>query len=189
MEFFDLIEKRHSVRSFRDEPVPRELLDRMMHAASLAPSSFNEQPWHFHVLQGESRKRLAETMSQSTSYLEEYLLLRGMEMNDFTLNWYSEFGGAPVAIAVTMPVTDDEFVRLNRYLSVGAAIEHVLLAATDLGLAACNVTFSWWVRQELAELMGVPEDRYIVAVIVVGYPDDQPQLAPPHDPDIVHYLD
>jgi nitroreductase len=189
VEFFDVVEQRHSMRSFRDTPVPRELIERAMYAASRAPSAYNEQPWVFYVLEGQPRKAIAETMAQSTSYLEEYLHMRGMEMTDHILSWYSELGGAPVVIAIATPFTDDEFVRLNRYLSVGAAIENLLLAATDLGLAACNITFSWWVRQEIAELIDVPTDHYIVAMVALGYPDDQPPLAPPHRDDVAHYLD
>lgn len=50
MEFFEVLRKRRSVRRFQDKPVPRELVERLLEAAFLSPSSFNKRPWHFIVV-------------------------------------------------------------------------------------------------------------------------------------------
>lgn len=189
MDLFEAFEKRHSVRSFSSEPVPQDLLDKLIYAASLAPSSLNEQPWRFYLARGESRTKLGHIMAQSTSYLEEYLKVLGREMDDHVAQWYSELGGAPVVIACTMPRAADDFSRLNKHLAIGAAIEHILLAAADEGLGACMVTFSFWVRDDIGNALGISDDRVIVALVVLGYPSEEPPLSPPKRHDVGVYLD
>jgi len=189
MELFDAIAARHSIRSYRSDPVPMELIERLIHAAAHAPSALNEQPWSFYVATGPTRAQLGEIMFQSTHYLEEYLTVLGHTATPEHLGWYAELGGAPVVIACTMPRTDDEFLLMNKYLSVGGAVENLLLAATDLGLGTCAVTFSFWVRDEIGKLLGVPDDQMIVSLVVLGYPTDQPPVAPPHRSDVAVYLD
>ena len=65
------------------------------------------------------------------------------------MKWYSFLGEAPVVIGVTTPEIEGDFNLLNKYISVGCAIENLLLALADVGLGACNITFSYWVRDEL----------------------------------------
>jgi len=189
LELLDAIAQRHSIRSFRSDPVPRELIERLVHAAAHAPSALNEQPWKFYVVTGATRAKLSELMFQSTHYLEEYLAVLGHTATPEQMRWYAELGGAPVVIACTMPRTDDDFLLMNKYLSVGGAIENLLLAATDFGLGTCQVTFSFWVRDEIGKLLEVPDDRMIVSLVVLGYPTDTPPVAPPHKTDVAVYFD
>lgn len=189
MDLFETFENRHSIRSYRPDPVPADLVAKVLAAASLAPSALNEQPWQFYVVSGETRRRVGELMSQSTHYLEDFLTVLGHQATPEHLKWYSELGGAPVIIVCTMPRVDDEFLLMNKYLSVGGAVENLLLAATGLGLGTCAVTFSFWVRDEIGRLLGVPEDRMIVSMVTLGYPTDQPPIAPPHRADVAVYLD
>lgn len=189
MDVFETFERRHSVRSFRPDPVPTEMLERIIRAASLAPSAMNEQPWRFYVTTGETRRQVGEAMAHGTTHLEEFIDVMGPELHAQAVQWYSELGNAPVVIACTMPKTEDEFWGLNTHLSIGAAIENILLAATGQGLGACNITFSFYVRDELAKTLDIPEDRTIVAIVAVGYPDEAQPEPPAHRFDVAVFLD
>jgi len=189
MELFEAIEKRRSVRAFRPDPVPQELLERLVRAAAQAPSSMNEQPWRFVVASGQARQAVGEIMAQSTGYLEEYMKLVGHEVTDEVLRWYSELGGAPTVVACTMPRADDEFARLNKLLAVGAAVQNLLLAATEEGLGSCSITFSYWVNDQIAEALGVPDEHMIVCMIVLGFPVSLDEQGPPKLTDVATYLD
>ncbi len=189
MDLFEAIEQRHSVRAFKPDPVPREMIERLIAAAAAAPSAMNEQPWRFYVTTGETRTRVGEIMARGTTHLEEFIDVIGPEHHAKAVEWYSELGHAPVVIVCTMPRVDDEFWRLNKHLSIGAAIENILLAATALGLGACNITFSFYVRDELFEALGVPEDRTMVAIIAVGYAEDEQPAPPSREADVAVYLD
>lgn len=188
MDFDRVLRERHSVRAYSSREVPHDVLERVLDAASFAPSSFNEQPWRFFVATGETRTRVGEIMAQSTVYLEDYMEVLGPEGYERATKWYTDLGGCPVVVAVSMTVAEDTLTHLNRMLSVGAAVQNVLLAVTNEGLGACSITFSFWLRDELSRELGVPEDREIVALIAMGYPAEQP-LAPPHSHDIAVFRD
>jgi nitroreductase len=189
MEFWDVLENRHSARDFSDQPLTRDTVERIIHAAGMAPSAMNSQPWRFHVAAGGARQRVGAVMAQATAHLEEYMSLIGPDHYEMAVKWYSELGGAPVVIGVSMAPAQDDFEYTNTLLSIGAAVENLLLAATAEGLAACNVTFLKWLGAGLEEVFGIHEGRHIVAVIALGHPGETPPPAPPKNPDISDWLD
>jgi len=177
MDFWEVVEKRHSVREFEPRAVERAHVERILRAASLAPSPKNSQPWRFHVATGQARAEVGEVMAQTTVHLTEYLETVGPEFFEAIARWYSTLGDAPVAIGVSMEACESDFDRVDELMSMGAALENLLLAATAEGLAACVVTFSRWVCDELKTALGVDSDREFVSLVVVGYP-----LSPQHGP-------
>lgn len=189
MEFFDVVGARHSRRDFLTDAVPRETIERILAAAAQAPSSANEQPWTFYVATGASRLALGQTIAQSTVHLSEYMEVLGPKRYEDAVRWYSSLGDAPVLIAITVPEPDDDFTALNRHLSVGASLENLLLAATAEGLGACNITFSYWVKDEMAEFMGLEPGSSIVTIVALGWPSDVPSAAPQKRDDIAVWLD
>ncbi len=190
MEFWDTITKRRSVREFSPRPVDREVIEKLLYAAIAAPSSMNSQPCRFHVCTGKSRIELGEIVSQATVHLIEYIDVLGQERYEEAVGWFSSFGEAPVVVGVSAPysASESESDVFNKLLSVGAAVENLMLAATAEGLGTCCVTFAWWVRDELAELFGIGDDRKVVSLIVLGHPGDTAPVAPPKREDVVDWL-
>ncbi|PKQ15474.1 MAG: hypothetical protein CVT67_09155 [Actinobacteria bacterium HGW-Actinobacteria-7] len=189
MDFWQVVESRHSVRDFSNEPLARESIERVLHAASLAPSVRNSQPWRFHVATGVSRVRVGAVIAQTTAHIAEYMSVLGPELYELTLKWFSELGGAPAVIGVSIVPAEDELESINTLLSTGTAIENLLLAATAEGLAACNITFLKWVTADLESALQVSADRRIIAVIAVGHPGELPGTFPPKNVDIADWLD
>ncbi len=189
MEFWETVTARNSIRDFDDRSVERDAIERVIQAARLAPSSVNEQPWRFVVTQGDSRNALGAIVSQSTVHLSEYMDVLGPERYEAAVAWYSSLGNAPVLIAVAAPCSSVEFEAMNRHLSVGAAIENLLLAATSEGLGACNVTFSYWVRDDMSAVLGLTDAEEVVSIIALGHPSDVPPASPPVKPDDTVWLD
>lgn len=189
MDFWNVIESRSSVRDFRSDPVPREVLERVVRAAGLAPSSFNSQPWRYHVTSGEARQRVGEILAQGTVHLTEYMDVLGPQHYEDAVAWYSSLGDAPVAIGVSMPDHSSGLELTNKLLSMGASMENLMLAAAAEGLATCTITFSWWVRDELSRFFGLEDQREIVSIIALGYASDVPPIAPPKNGDIADWLD
>lgn len=184
MEFYDVVRARRSVRGFRPDPLSREGLERMIASARLAPSSMNEQPWRFFVASGEKRRELGRIVAQATIHLSEYMDILGPRGYEAAAEWYSSLGGAPTLIAVTSPLSTDTLTSRNRHISVGAAMENLLLAAYDEGWAACNITYSHWVEDELAAAIGLPDGWGILTLVAVGLPGDalpKPQERRPDD--------
>lgn len=188
MELWDAIRARHSYRRFRELPVPNEAIATLVEAVAQAPSSMNSQPWRLHIASGAARDRVAEVMALTTVHLQEYVDVLGPELVEEAAEFYTDLGNAPVVIALSVPSTGDELDRINMHVSSGCAIENLMLAATEAGLGTCNITFGFWVRDQLREVFGLPQDRVILAMVLVGYPDEEP-VAPEHRLDIAEYLE
>lgn len=189
MDVYSAIENRHSMRDFKADPVAREVVERLLHAASLAPSAMNEQPWEFYCCRGKSRSELGKIIAQTTVHLSEYMEMLGPKRYEDAVQWYSSLGNAPVLVAVACIKPADDFAALNRHVSVGCALQNFLLAATAEGLAACNITFSMWVKDEMAELLGVPQDMEVISVMAIGHPAEVPPALPEKRSDIAVWLD
>ena len=170
LDVYDAIAARRSVRQFRPAPVDPAVLERVLKAASMAPSAKDEQPWRFHVAVGNTRLELGGILSQTTAYLGEYVETLGPEEYDRAVAWFSSLGDAPVLAVVTAPESEDEMTATNRMLSVGAALENLLLAATAEGLGACPFTFSYWVKGELSKKLSLPEGWSVACVVALGWP-------------------
>ena len=189
MDALETMRARHSYRAYTDEPVDRETLEVLIEAARLAPSPMNSQPWRFHVATGETRRKIDEVMSNTTVYLEEYMAVMGAaDRAAAVAGFASNLGNAPVVIAVSVPRPTDGMSSIDMYVAAGAAIENLLLEATEQGLATVNVTFSFWMRDKLAEILGLSEDREIVSLIAVGHAAHAP-VAPPHNADVATWHD
>ncbi len=189
MEFWKVVEDRHSIRDYRDTPVDRETLERLLGAAALAPSGENLQPWRYHVATGVLREEIGAIMAQATVHFSEYLEMKDPEDREVLVKWFSSLGDAPVVIGVSVADADSEMGRLTNLLSVGASIQNLLLAATAEGLGTCNITFGWWMRDELASAFNVGSGRSIVSIVTVGYPSDVPPVAPEHEADIADWYE
>ncbi|MDH4139129.1 MAG: nitroreductase [Coriobacteriia bacterium] len=188
MELFDALNKRHSLRAFKTDPVSREKLDKLMEAASLAPSSMNEQPWRFFISTGESRREIGEILARNTAHVQEYLDVMGIKAEEHAERWFAELGDAPVVIACAVPRGDDDFALLNKHLAMGCAIQNIMLAATDIGVAVCPITFAYWVRDDLGEALGIPDDLDVVLILAVGFPAAEPKTTA-RNKDIAVYRD
>lgn len=152
-----LIARRVSCRDFKPDPVPEEHLKQILEAARLAPSACNAQPWRFAVVRdGELRRRIVEEG-----------FLPGAKMT-----WALE---APVHVVLGM---ERSLVahRLGPAISgvdypwvdIGIAGEHLVLAATELGLGTCWI--GWIKPRVIGKIVGWPAAVQPVAVIPVGYP-------------------
>jgi nitroreductase len=187
MELYEAIRGRRSVRDFDETEVAQPILERLITAAGQAPSAYNSQPWHFDVATGATRDAICEITALSTVHLQEYLDTLGPNELSYAERFFAGLGGAPVVVVVTLPVVEDELARINAYMSVGAAVQNLMLAAYAEGLACCNLTFAFWVRDKLAALLDVGDDREIVSLVIVGHPKSEPR-DPGRRSDIATYL-
>jgi nitroreductase len=146
-----------SCRAYEPDPIPQEHLTQILEAARLAPSACNKQPWRFAVVRDASlRRRIVEEG-----------FLPGIKMD-----WALE---APVHIAIGMQ-TSFLTHRLGASISgvnypwvdVGIAGEHLVLAATELGLGTCWI--GWIKPRSVAKIVDWPRSVKPVAIITVGYP-------------------
>ncbi len=151
MIFLEICKKRFSVRSFQNRAVSQEDLNYLLEAARFAPSAVNFQPWHFIIVQNEEKKIVIQDC--------------------YHRDW---FRSAPMYIVVcadhqqawVRKLDDKHFSDID----VAIAVEHICLAATEIGLGTC------WVcnfdATKLRDTLQLPDYIEPVAILPVGYPDE-----------------
>ncbi|MFC1463334.1 MAG: nitroreductase family protein [Candidatus Brachytrichaceae bacterium NZ_4S206] len=177
----DAIARRRMIRRYTDRPVPRDVVVALLEAATRAPSPHNRQPWRFAVLTGDARARLAAAMG---ARLREDLARDGVApeliARDVSRS-YQRIMSAPVCILACMTLRDmdaypdDRRNAAERWMAgqaVAAAIQNILLAATDLGLGACWMCAPLFCPETVVQTLGLPEDWQPQALITLGYPAD-----------------
>ena len=180
MELMEAITTRRSVRRYRNDPVPRNILEEVLEAACWAPSADNVQPWYFVALTKKGdiermRSTLERVSEELRPHLEE-IFPRHPHVVGETTAFLRNLGGAPVYVLVFMQQIYDEKRHPPMLESVSAAIQNLLLAAHERGLGTCwvNALTSLGYGNALRETFA-PNKGNFVGVISLGYPDQKPR--------------
>jgi nitroreductase len=164
MEFSEVIERRRSIRKYKKIPISREKIEKILEAGRKAPSAFNTQPWHFIVVKDEELKRqLADPQSWAAD-APVMIVVLGLEFPNISDVYYPQY----------LDSINEYHENKEYLLDVGIAFEHVILAATDQGLATCWMRFSWDRNSELKKLLGFPDKYRVIARTPLGYADEGP---------------
>lgn len=150
METWDAITARRQVRSFTDQPVKPEDLDRILEAGRRAPSAANRQWWDFVVVTDKAQQQELSKVWQGAAFT----------------------AGAAATIALVAPIPEDARGERMIHFDLGQAAMQMLIAAAGLGIGTGLASAT---DQDLARrVLGLPEDRALAFVIGVGYPADRP---------------
>jgi nitroreductase len=177
METLDAIAARRSIRRFRDEPVPRELLGRILEATCQAPSGKNRQPWRFVVVEGEDdRTEMIRVLREGIEAARE----AGWDLGS-SENTASIMEQAPVTVFFFNAMNTDEDEGESPFSvvdvqSIGGAIQTMLLAAEDLGLGTLWICDVFYAYDGLRKWLGRTDQ--MVAAVSLGYADEAPDARP-----------
>jgi len=158
--FIELARKRCSTRKYTRDPVGRDIVDRCLEAARLAPSACNSQPWSFVVADREPiRSRLGRTAFSGV----------------YSSNIFA--AEAPVLIAVVAGRSSclaalGGWLRRVPYslLDIGIACEHLVLQAAAEGVGTCWL--GWFNEGAVRKALGLPRGTHVPIIISMGYPAD-----------------
>lgn len=199
MEFEDLIKARRSIRGYKPDPVPREVIAEILEVARWAPSSMNTQPWHVHVLTGTAldRVRAGNTRNMLAGVpprrdfpmKEAYEGLHRRRQIDVAVQLFEAMGvarddkagrsdwvlrgfrqfDAPVSLVLTY----DKYLEpaaISQF-DLGAFAHAIVLAAWERGLG-CVINGQGIMQSSVVrEHAGIPDDQSIMICIAMGYPD------------------
>ncbi len=170
MDALEDIFTRHSISKVKPDPVPRELIEKLLAAAVQAPNHFRVRPWRFIVLTGEARQRLGDAMAEAHKR-------RHPESTEAELNVERARPlRAPVLIAIGVDKpAEPKVVEIENICAAAAAAENILLAANALGLGAMWRTGHAATEPEVKCFLGLEPDQHLIAFIYVGYPEPLPE--------------
>jgi len=143
MDIFEAIKERRSIRRYRTDAVPQELLQQVLEAARVAPSAANRQAWKFVVVTDAATRQELVPACRSQQFV----------------------GQAPVVIAACAT----EAGRKWNQVDLAIAIDHMTLAAHGLGLGTCWI--GAFEEEAVRGILGIPEGVSVVVLLTLGYAD------------------
>lgn len=148
MDVIEAIKKRCSVRAYEDKDVEDEKLQTLLECARLAPSASNLQEWRFIVVRDRKMRSSLARASRNQSFV----------------------GQAPVILVCCAESGDHTMTcgEKSYPIDVAIAIDHITLAALELGLGTCWIGAFY--ADKVRELLGIPESVPIVSLLTLGYP-------------------
>lgn len=153
MDFYEVIRTRRSIRSYKPDPIPNDVLMRILEAARIAPSGSNRQPWKFILVKNEELKKKLAAACHNQMFIAEAPVV--VVACGYNIHWNrGEYMG-----------------DLSMLVDVSIAFTHLILAARAEGLGTCWIgSFS---NDKVKKLLGIPEDVNVVAITPLGYPKDE----------------
>jgi coenzyme F420-0:L-glutamate ligase/coenzyme F420-1:gamma-L-glutamate ligase len=175
------LEARRSIRAFTAEPVDAAQLDDLVAAACIAPAPHHSRPWRFATIVGADAK-LALAAGMGDRWRAD-LAADGVStarIDELIAASHRKLTGAPALVVACLTwdgldrYPDEERRRAEwgmALLSLGAAVENLMLAAADRGLASCWVAAPIFCPTEARDALDLPEDWQPQALVMVGHPD------------------
>lgn len=154
MQIFEGIDKRRSIRSYKDQSVEKEKLDKLIEAARLAPTAGNRQKFRLVIVNyGEKdlKKKLAVACNNQ------------------------QFVGTASNIIVGVSEPDYKWHQVDTAI----VLEHIVLEAIELDLGTCWI--GAFQEDAIKEILKIPEDKKVVALLIIGYPAESPSNKPRKD--------
>lgn len=191
MKNLDFIYNRHSVRKFIEDDIPMEDLNKILEAATYCASAKNVQNWHFVIVRNKQKtEEMANAIEQKNASIAIKLQDEHTKIS-FTkfVRFATLFRNAPVTILVYAssftPTGLEELKEVGEYeeeinhilqmspqmQSIGALIQNLLLAATELGYGGCWMTSGNYAAKEISDVIDFKKEGFSLAAIVpIGVP-------------------
>ena len=197
MDVIDAINNRRSIRGFKKDPVPREVIQKVLEAAVRTPSGMNTQPWEFVVAGGKVLDEIREECDRlfnegafptNDMLRKPYEGIYRQRQVDLAMQIFKIIGisredkearrlwmlrgfrffDAPCQIVIC---ADKELQYHLDMLGLGALCQTICLAAMEYGLGTCIADQGIMYDQVWRKYTGIPESKRLVAGITIGYPD------------------
>ena len=179
---FDALYSQRAIRYFKPDPVPDELIHKLIEAASKAPSGGNRQGWKFLVIRDQATKDVIgdyyekgwEAAYGTDNPNPPPIQSHVRRSADYLARHMAE---SPVLIMACIE-HDGGPSTMGRGSSVFPAVQNLLLAARALGLGSCLTSLHKRYEDEIKELLDIPENVETAALLPVGFPADNARYGP-----------
>ena len=172
MELKETIKNRRSIRKYKNSKISKEIIDDLIDCARLAPSAKNRQPWKFVIVTDTIKNKIADIMLEKKNNEKINLERQIYNANSSVKATAKIMKEAPILILVLKEYENNWIIGDS--LSIGGAIEHICLRATDLGLGSLWIRDIVYTQKDIAKLIGY-ENMELISAISIGYPDENPK--------------
>ena len=182
----DTIAARRSIRKFKNTPVPRHIIEKIIKTGALAPSSKNRQPWHFVVTTGKAKDEALAAMEQGLHReAQQPFLPESAQYIAGAWNTLVIMRQAPVIIFVVNPLgldlltpqnAENRVFEICNAQSIGAAVKNMSLAAVENGLGSLWICDIYFAYRELCAWLNCGGE--LAAAFALGYAGEAPMPRP-----------
>ncbi len=184
----DVIRTRRTIRDFDDRPVPREMLDQIVEAATWAPNHRHTEPWRFKILEkdGDARKKVAElTYEWTWNYVKNPNPERRASSSAAARD---EVMDVPILMLVYSIPGNNEEVTEENFSATCCAAQNMMLMAHAIGLAVGWSTGRVCKNEEVHKAIGAEPDWAVVGAFFIGFPMTQPEAERRRMSEVCTYL-
>jgi nitroreductase len=153
--FINFLKRLRAVRQYRPDPIPQEIVDKVLEVARWSGSASNRQPWEFVVIRNKETLRVLSKLEGFAAHL----------------------AGAAVGIVLVMAGEGGRFE--HETYDEGRLSERIMLAASAYGVGS---SIGWFRRSGMTDakaVLGIPQERLVRTAISMGYPDEEARRARP----------
>jgi nitroreductase len=184
-DLYELMVSRKSIRKYKPDPIPKDVLNRVLEAGLQAPSGKNRQNWRFFVVTGKKRDDYLKYSQKSWNGIKDVLQKRlKPSLYEFTERFFFTLGDAPVII-FCYSLNDPEERYHTSVGSVYMAVQNMILAAVSEGLGTCPMGAPLEIKEDVDKFLGIKNIKIekdaeleLLCALVLGYPDHNPPKAP-----------
>lgn len=187
---------RRSIRKYQDSSVPQSMIEEIIRAGILAPSAKNRQPWKFVVVTKDAKKGMLAALAEGLKReRKEPFLAESASYLDGAEYTFSIMRQAPAVIFIINPLAkkfgnslseEERIAEICNTQSIGAAIENMILTATNLGLGSLWICDTFFAQKELDQWLNT--DGELFAALAIGYAAEAPNARPrKEEKDIVEW--
>ena len=164
MDIMEAIHSRMTAGKMRPDPVPPELIMKLLDAAVQAPNHYKVHPWRFVVITGKGRNRLGSLMADTLRQKFPDIKSEALDKER------AKPLRSPVIIAVGVDKpTEPKVLEIENICAAAAACQNMLLAAHALGLGVHWRTGDAARDPQVKKFLGFLEDQYLIAFLYIGY--------------------
>lgn len=185
--FLNTLLTRASVRWFKPDPIPKSIVEKLIEAATRAPTASAGEQWYFIVIESEDKRKVIHALLKKAHEVYARKVLRKPLPEHSIAKWMTRIDEgmyyAPLYIAAYIDLrrrlySDEysEYEKLMAVQSLSAAIENLILTAWSMGIGAVWLGVPLLLKSEFDKVLNPPEGLELQAVIAIGYPAEA--LAP-----------
>ena len=195
MDLFEAINTQRAMRRLKPDPVPDDLIWKVLEAAIRAPSGGNRQPWNFLVVRDPEKKRkIAEwyldSWNKSYGLIKQAAMASPETAKTYASAEYLANHLAEVPVLIIATVNNAGVAPVSPPgASIYPAVQNLMLAARALRLGTCLTTLHRTHEAEVKQLLGIPENVETMALIPLGWPKGKFGAGPRLPVDKVTYWD
>ena len=177
IDLVEAIDTQRGIRHFRPDPVPDELITRLLQAAIKAPSGGVRQGWGFIVIRDQETRRKIGDLYRTGSRFEIRPDMTAQERRVYRAAQYLEDHMEDVPVLILACIQSNPG-NTGWGSSIYPAVQNILLAARGLGLGSVLTTRQMRFEEEIKQLLGIPEDVVTAALLPIGFPAEGSRYGP-----------